>query len=414
MSDVPRSQTDPFEVRSIATPEESEVAAPPSVRSQADPDPAGAASVEVARTRAWVLEAPGSDPVLTEVDLSPPGPEQVLVRIRATGVCASDVHVLDGRLPKPMPFVAGHEAAGEVVAVGAGVDDLAPGAHVVLSILPRCGRCAACTAGRANHCAWAADLAGTGTLDGTSTAWHLPDGRPLHHFNGVSSFAEHIVAPRSGVVEIDPALEFSQAALLGCAVATGVGAVRNAARVAAGDTVAVIGCGGVGLNVIQGARMAGASRIVAVDVDPAKLALAERLGATDTVDAAREDVRTVVPQLVAGGVDHAFDAIGRPSALEDAFAITAAGGAAIAVGLYATDDRITLDAFPLIGERRLLGTYLGGVDPHVDVPALARDALEGRLELEGLIVERALEDLPAAIADLRAGRTLARQVLVLP
>ena len=366
------------------------------------------------RTRAWVLQEPGAPLELTTVALTPPGPEQVLVRIRASGVCASDVHILDGRLPKPMPFVPGHEAAGEVVAVGEGVDDLTEGAHVVLSILPRCGACAACTAGRTNHCTWAADLAATGTLDGTHTAWHLPDGRALHHFNGVSSFAEHVVAPRSGVVEIDPALPFSQAALLGCAVATGVGAVRNAARVAAGDTVAVIGCGGVGLNVVQGARIAGARRIVAVDLDPAKLALAAGLGATDVVDGSEQHVRTVVPQLVAGGVDHAFDAIGHPGALEDAFAITAAGGAAIAVGLYATDAQVTIDAFPLIGERRLVGTYLGGVDPHVDVPALARDALEGRLELGSLLVERAFEELPAAVDDLRAGRTLARQVLRLP
>ncbi len=371
-------------------------------------------SAPVTHTRAWVLEEPGADLARTTLALAPPGPAQVLVRIRATGVCASDVHVMDGRLPKPMPFVPGHEAAGEVVAVGEGVDDLAPGAHVVLSILPRCGVCAACVAGRTNHCTWAADLAATGTLDGAHTAWHLPDGRPVHHFNGVSSFAEHVVSPRSGVVEIDPTLDFSQAALLGCAVATGVGAVRNAARVAAGQTVAVIGCGGVGLNVLQGARMAGARRIVAIDVDTAKLALATELGATDVVDASRQDVRSTVAQLVAGGVDHAFDAIGRPSALEDAFAITAAGGTAIAVGLYATDAQITIDAFPLVGERRLVGTYLGGVDPHVDVPALARDVLEGRLELASLIVERGFEDLPEAVADLRAGRTLARQVLTLP
>ena len=402
MSDPPRSEADPVGLRSIVD--------PGGLRS----DAAARYTTEVTRTRAWVLEQPGGELVLTSVALSPPGPDQVLIRIRASGVCASDVHVMDGRLPKPMPFVPGHEAAGEVVAVGDGVHDLVPGAHVVLSILPRCGTCEACLAGRTNHCAWAADLAGTGTLDGTRTGWHLPDGRALHHFNGVSSFAEHVVSPRSGVVEIDPALPFPQAALLGCAVATGVGAVRNAARVAAGDAVAVIGCGGVGLNVIQGARMAAAGRIVAVDVDGAKLALARELGATDVVDASEQDVRTVVPQLVPGGVDHAFDAIGRPSALEDAFAITAAGGAAIAVGLYATDAQITIDAFPLIGERRLIGTYLGGIDPHLDVPVLARDALEGRLQLRSLIVERGFEDLPAAVADLRAGRTLARQVLILP
>ena len=362
---------------------------------------------------AAVLHEVGGPLVPTRVTLDPPGPGQVLVRIRATGVCASDVHVVDGRLPKPLPFVPGHEAAGEVVAVGPGVDDLAVGAHVVLSILPRCDACPACLAGRPNHCAWAGELAGTGTIDGARTAWHLDDGGPLHHFNGVSSFADHVVAPRSGAIEIDRALPWSSAALLGCAVSTGVGAVRNAAEVAKGDTVAVIGCGGVGLNVILGAVMAGASRIVAIDVNGSALELAAAQGATDTVNARETDTRAEVARLVPGGVDHAFDAIGRPAALEDAFAITAAGGAAIAVGLYATDAKVTIDAFPLIGERRLIGTYLGGGDPQVDIPLLAADVLAGRLPLEQLIVERPFTELNDALDDLRAGRNLARQVLVL-
>jgi S-(hydroxymethyl)glutathione dehydrogenase / alcohol dehydrogenase len=362
---------------------------------------------------AAVLHEAGGPLVPTQVTLDPPGRDQVLVRIRATGVCASDLHVVDGRLPKPLPFVPGHEAAGEVVAVGDGVDDLDVGAHVVLSILPRCETCDACVAGRPNHCAWAGNLAGTGTIDGERTAWHLDTGAPLHHFTGVSSFADHVVAPRSGAIEIDPAVPWSSAALLGCAVSTGVGAVRNAAGVAAGDTVAVIGCGGVGLNVILGAVMAGAARIVAIDVDTAALALAAQLGATDTIDARESDTRTEVARLVPGGVDHAFDAIGRPAALEDAFAITAAGGAAIAVGLYATDAKVTIEAFPLIGERRLIGTYLGGGDPQVDIPALAADVLAGRLPLEQLIVERPFADLNDALDDLRAGRSLARQVLIL-
>lgn len=363
------------------------------------------------RTTAAVLYRAGTPLAFTDVELADPGHEQVLVRVRATGVCASDVHVADGRLPKPLPFVPGHEAAGEVVAIGSGVDDLQIGAHVVLSILPRCLRCEACLAGRTNHCVWGGTLAGTGTIDGTRTAWHLPDGTPLHHFNGVSSFADHVVVPRSGAIAVDPEISFSTAALLGCAVSTGVGAVRNAAGVAPGQTVAVIGCGGVGLNVIQGARMAGASRIVAVDVDDAKLGLATEVGATDTVDARHLDVTTEVLRLVAGGVDHAFDAIGRPEALQDAFAMTAPGGTAIAVGLFATDARITIGAFPLIGERKLVGTYLGGGDPHVDIPLLAADVRSGALLLDELIVERPFAEVNAALDDLRAGRVLARQVL---
>ena len=363
------------------------------------------------RTTAAVLHHVGQPLELTELELRDPGPGQVQVRIRATGVCASDLHILDGRLPKPLPVVPGHEAAGEVVAVGPGVDDLAIGAQVVLSILPRCLACDACRAGRTNLCSWGGELAATGTLDGQLTGWHLDDGSSVHHFNGVSSFATEVLVPRSGAVEVDPAVPAAVAALLGCAVSTGVGAVRNAAQVRPGQTVAVIGCGGVGLNVVQGARMAGASRIVAVDVDDDKLALARRLGATDTVDARGDAVRTTVTALVDGGVDHAFDAIGRPEALGDAFAVTAPGGTAVAVGLYATDAQVTLPAFPLVGERRLVGTYLGGVDPHVDIPRLAADHLGGRLRLSDLVVERPFDEVNDALDELRAGRVLARQVL---
>ncbi len=363
------------------------------------------------KTTAAVLHAAGDPLELTGVELADPGPDQVLVRVRATGVCASDLHIVEGRLPKPLPIVPGHEAAGEVVGTGPGVDDLRVGAHVVLSILPRCLACPACRSGRTAHCAWGGGLAATGTLDGASTAWRLPDGTPLHHFNGVSSFSEYVVVPRSGAIEVDPVLPFSAAALLGCAVMTGVGAVRNAARVAPGQTVTVIGCGGVGLNVVQGARMAGAARIVAVDVDEAKLDLARRVGATDTVDARGRDVPAEVMRLVPGGVDHVFDAIGRPAALQDAYAMLAPGGTAVAVGLYALDDTITLPAFPLIGERRLVGTYMGGADPHVDVPLLAADVLSGALRLDELITERPFAEVNEAIDDLRHGRSLARQVL---
>lgn len=362
-------------------------------------------------TTAAVLHELGTPLAFTDVTLADPGPAQVLVRIRATGVCASDLHIVEGRLPKPLPLVPGHEAAGEVVAVGPGVTDLTVGAHVVLSILPRCLRCSACRAGQTAHCSWGSHLATTGTIDGERTAWTLPDGSPLHHFNGVSSFADHVVVPRSGAVEIDPSLPFASAALLGCAVTTGVGAVRNAAGVAAGQTVAVIGCGGVGLNIVQGARMAGAARIIAVDVDERKLALARQLGATDRIDARGTDVPAAVRQLTGTGVDHAFDALGRPEVLQDAWAMTSSGGTAVAVGLYATDDSITIPAFPLIGERRLVGTYMGGGDPHVDVPRLTADVLAGSLLLDELIVERPFAEANEALDDLRAGRTLARQVL---
>lgn len=373
---------------------------------------AAAGSAAPRRVTAAVLHQAGGPLELTEVTLGPPGPAEVLVRIRATGVCASDVHVIDGRLPKPLPFVPGHEAAGEVVAVGADVVDLAIGTQVVLSILPRCDRCDACRRGRGNLCSWGGGLAATGTIDGHRTAWTLDDGRPLHHFNGVSSFADHVVAPRSGVVPVDAEVPAHVAALLGCAVSTGIGAVRNAAAVAPGETVAVIGCGGVGLNVVLGAVLAGASRIVAIDRNPDSLALARELGATDVVDASTQHVKGAVRAAVRGGVDHAFDAIGRPEALQDAFAMLAPGGTAVAVGLYATDATVTLDAFPLIGERRLVGTYLGGADPQVLIPELAQDVLAGRLPLDAMVQRRAFREVNDAVTDLRAGRSRARQVLV--
>jgi S-(hydroxymethyl)glutathione dehydrogenase/alcohol dehydrogenase len=363
------------------------------------------------RVNAAVLHEHGVAPTWTEVTLDDPRDAEVLVRVRATGVCASDVHVIDGRLPKPLPVVPGHEAAGEVVAVGPGVDHLGVGDHVVLSILPRCDTCAACRAGRGNHCSWAGVLAATGTLDGHRTAWHLDDGTPLHHFTGVSSFADHVVVPASGAIAVEASVPWSTAALLGCAVTTGIGAVRHAAGVRPGQRVAVIGCGGVGLNVVQGARLAGASRIVAVDLDPASLALARRLGASDTVDGRRRDVAAAIGALLPGGVDHAFDAVGRPEALRAAFQALAPGGTAVAVGLYAVDDEVALPVFPLIGERRLVGTYLGGGDPRLDVPALAAQVLAGELRLDELVVERPAHELADAVAELREGRTLARTVL---
>lgn len=360
--------------------------------------------------RAAVCTAVGGPVVVREVELRDPGPGEVLVRIAATGVCASDVHVVDGALPKPMPIVPGHEAAGRVAALGDGVDDLDVDDHVVLSILPWCDACDACRRGQRRACAWAAELAATGTLGDGRTALSV-DGAPLHHFTGVSSWAEYAVVPRTGAVRITDDLPSTHAALLGCAVATGFGAVRSAAGVAPGQAVAVIGCGGVGSNVVQAARLAGADPLIAVDRNPAALRLAERLGATHTVVADHHPVDQLIRDAAPDGVDHCFEVLGRPSTVEAAWRALAPGGQATVVGLLPAASTVTLDAFPLISERRLVGTYLGGLEPDRDLPAFAAAAAAGQIELASLVEEIELEELPAAVDRLRAGRVTARQVV---
>jgi S-(hydroxymethyl)glutathione dehydrogenase/alcohol dehydrogenase len=370
------------------------------------------------KIRAAVCAAVGGPLEIREVDLRAPGPDEILVRIGATGVCASDLHVIDGSLPKPMPIVPGHEAAGRVAALGhrasdAGSDDLVVGDHVVMTILPWCGRCRACRAGHRRTCAWAAELATTGTLRDGGTALRI-DGSPLHHFTGVSSWAEYAVVPRTAAVRVPRDLPLTQAALLGCAVATGFGAVRRAARVRMGQSVAVIGCGGVGLNVVQAARLADAAPLIAVDRNPAALELAAEFGATHTLLADDRPADVAIVQVAPAGVDHAFEVLGRPETVEAAWRATGAGGQTTVVGLLPVDAQVRLDAFALISEKRLVGTYLGGVEPARDIPPLAAAAAAGEIVLAPLIEEIALDDLPAAVERLRSGAVPARQVVTMP
>lgn len=370
------------------------------------------------KVRAAVCAAIGGPLEIREVDLREPGPDEVLVRIGATGVCASDLRVIDGSLPKPMPIVPGHEAAGRVAALGPWAgdpssDDLVVGDHVVVTILPWCGRCRACRAGHRRACEWAAELAANGTLGNGATALRI-DGRPLHHFTGVSSWAEYAVVHRTAAVRVPPDLPLTQAALLGCAVATGFGAVRSAARVGTGQSVAVIGCGGVGLNVVQAARLAGAAPLIAVDRNPAALELAAAFGATHTLLAGELPADVLIAEVVPAGVDHAFEVLGRPETVEAAWRATGAGGQTTVVGLLPVDAQVRLDAFALISEKRLVGTYLGGVEPARDIPPLARAAAAGDIVLAPLIREITLDDLPAAVERLRIGIVTARQVVTMP
>lgn len=365
------------------------------------------------RIKAAVLPAPAQAVEVRDVDLAEPKAGEVLVRIGGSGLCASDLNAVDGkRRLVPFPAVLGHEAAGVVEAVGPGVQRVGRGDHVVVTILPSCGHCPNCLTGRPNHCTVAADAMSAGNLlEGSS---RLRDGEQrLNHFLTVSSFAECAVVAESNLTVIDAAMPLDRAALIGCAVLTGFGAVQNTAKVKRGDRVAVFGCGGVGLSAIQGARIAGADQIIAVDLQPNKLELARALGATHTVDAGQPDVPEAVRQATDNrGVDHAFEAAGRSETIEQAWQSLAVGGMVTVIGTLKTGSKLTLDAAPLIEEKRIGGCYLGSSSPARDIPALVTLYLDGELRLDELVSRRiGLTDLNDAFDRLRAG-TEARQVVV--
>jgi S-(hydroxymethyl)glutathione dehydrogenase/alcohol dehydrogenase len=348
------------------------------------------------------------------VDLADPRPGEVRVKIAAAGVCHSDLHVTTGAWDVPAPVVLGHEGSGVVTAVGEGIDDLEPGDHVVLSWVPGCGECRYCRAGRPAQCSLVANVvAGRGTLyDGTT---RLSNERgTIHHYLGVSSYAEQVVVPRSGAIKVRKDAPLEDIAIVGCAIATGVGAVRNTAGVQAGSTVAVIGCGGVGLACVQGARLAGAARIVAVDVVSEKLELATKLGATDTIDAAATgDVVAAMREIEAEGYDYVFDAIGKIATTEQAIAALGLGGAAVIVGLPPQGERASFDPLALAeGDQRILGSNYGSAVPERDIPALVDEVMAGNLDLASMISgRRPLDEAAAALDDLAAGHAL-RQLLI--
>jgi S-(hydroxymethyl)glutathione dehydrogenase/alcohol dehydrogenase len=363
------------------------------------------------KTRAAVLWRAREPVEILEVDLAPPQAGEVLVEMAACGVCASDVHVVDGELPEPLPIVLGHEAAGVVAETGPGVEHLEPGDHVVLALVPSCGRCRPCRRGRPNFCELGGRMAATGTLaDGTSRL--SVNGTTLHHFNSVSSLAEHAVVPESAAVAIRRDVPLEIAALFGCAVVTGYGAVVNTARVAPGSSVAVWGCGGVGLNVVQAARLAGAATIVAIDVDREKLAAAARFGATSLVAAQEEDPVRAVREATGLGADYAFEAIGREDTVRQAWEAARAGGTVVVVGMIPKGQTLTIDPWHFIYEKTLKGCFLGSARIGIDIPRLADLYADGRFQLDELVSRRlTLDELPGALDRLRAGEGI-RQVVV--
>jgi S-(hydroxymethyl)glutathione dehydrogenase/alcohol dehydrogenase len=353
--------------------------------------------------RAAVLQAPNADLVVEQLDLAHPGPGEVLVRYGASGVCHSDLHCVDGEWTVPLPLVLGHEGAGVVEAVGDGVTGVAPGDHAVLSWRYPCGHCRACARGRAWACA--NSKMNDCTLDDGTLRFSRDDGDGVYQYLSVGTFAEAAVVPQNAVVPIPREVPFDVACLIGCGVTTGVGAVVNTARVEAGASVCVIGCGGVGLSVVMGAALAGAHPIIAVDVEEAKLEQARELGATHLVradDTTRKQVRAIVP----GGVDYAFEAIGLKATVELMPKLLCLGGTAVMVGMTPEGVQVAFSGFlvPELGHS-ILGSNYGSSVPAVDFPRLARLYLAGKLPVDKLITRRIeLGEVNDAFADMRARR----------
>jgi alcohol dehydrogenase len=373
------------------------------------------------KIRAAVLETIGAPQpfdenrplTIEELELDPPGDHEVLVQIRAAGLCHSDLSVIDGNRPRPVPMALGHEAAGVVKAVGAGVTDLSPGDHVVTVFVPSCGHCSPCAEGRPALCEPAAVANNAGTLVGGEHRLHRADGTPVNHHLGVSAFADHAVVSRHSLVRIDPDLPFHHAALFGCAVLTGVGAAINSADIKAGQTVAVIGLGGVGLNSVLGALVAGAGQVIAIDLDEDKLAMARSLGASAGINAADEDCVSQVKALTNGGVDCAIEMAGSEKALELAYQLTRRGGTTVTGGLAHPDRKVSIQQVSLVAEERTLkGSYVGSCVPVRDVARYVSLFRQGRLPVDKLLSDTlTLDEINEGFERLANGKAI-RQVIL--
>ncbi|RVI60904.1 alcohol dehydrogenase [Sinorhizobium medicae] len=341
------------------------------------------------------------------IELDPPGPDELLVKIGAAGLCHSDLSVINGDRPRPVPMVLGHEAAGTVEVVGSNVHDLAAGDRVVMSFMPSCGHCLPCAEGRPALCLPGAEANGKGTLLSGERRLHCQD-VPVNHHLGVSGFADYSVVSRQSVVKIEADLPLVEAALFGCAVLTGVRAIVNTCRVRPGESVAVVGLGGVGLAALLGAVAAGAERIVAVDLAEDKLKLALSLGATDTVLAADSDAAEKIRLATRGGVDHAVEAAGSAKAFELAYHITRRGGLTVSAGLAHPSSQISIPAVSLVAEERSMrGSYMGSCVPARDIPRFIALYQRGRLPVDRLLSSTGpLEEINEAFDLLDQGRVI--------
>lgn len=351
----------------------------------------------------WEANAPMT---IENIDIGKPGPREVLIRTTYAGICHSDLHFADGVFAHPMPLVPGHESAGIVEAVGENVTYVRPGDHVVTCLSVFCGTCPQCVTGHPNLCESPDVKLPAGKAE---RLWQK--GKLVHQFTNLSSFAEQMLVHENAVAKINPDIPLDRAALVGCGVLTGCGAVFHAAKVKPGSTVAVIGCGGVGLSVVNGAAIAGAARIIAVDTLDSKLEIARKLGATDTVNASLEDPVAAVLEMTKGGVPYAFEALGIPKTAEQAFAMLKPGGVATVLGMFAPGTRLALEASLFIKDRKIQGSSMGSNQFRVDIPYLLELYMQGRLQLDHLISGKIpLSRINEAFANLRTG-TSVRQLI---
>jgi alcohol dehydrogenase len=350
---------------------------------------------------------------IQEVELDGPGPGEVLVEIRAAGLCHSDLSVLEGLRKRPLPVVGGHEGAGVVREVGVGVVGFSPGDHVAMAAVAGCGQCRVCRAGRPGLCKVVTGARNEGLLGTGHRRLRLPDGGRLNHYSGVSVYAQYSVTTPASLIKVDPAVPLDIAALFGCAIVTGAGAVFNSARVRAGTSVAVIGLGGVGLTSVMAAREAGAAMIIGIDVLPGKFDLARVCGATHCLDARQADFVQQLMDLTDGGVDYAFEVSGHPAAMATAQAITVRGGEVIGVGVGRAETAFPVPHLAWVCEERVLrGSFMGGGVPQQDVPRYVDLFRQGRLPVDKLRSGQIpFEQLNAAFDRLDAG-TVIRQVLL--
>jgi alcohol dehydrogenase len=348
---------------------------------------------------------------IEEVTLDPPGPNEVLVKIGGAGLCHSDLSVMNGARPRPEPLVLGHEGAGSIVEVGSAITDIAQGDHIVFQFSPSCGRCRRCMEGRPQVCEVGAKAKAAGDLMGGGRRIADADGNRIAHHTGVSCFAEYAVADRGPVVVIDKDLPLHEASLFGCAVMTGVGAVINTARILPGDTVAIIGLGGVGLNGVLGAKLAGAETIIAVDIADDKLGLARQFGAAQTIDASEAGHAEQVRDLTNGGVDFAIDLAGVIPAMKTAYEITRYGGTVVTAGLSPSTAEFSFIQSNLVAEEKAIkGSYMGSCVPVRDIPRFISLYRQGRLPVDKLISRQVgLNDLNEGFDRLQNGEAI-RQI----
>ena len=357
--------------------------------------------------KAAVLREVGKPLLIEDVQVSKPGPHEVLIQTSAAGVCHSDLHFQNGSYFYPMPAVLGHESAGVVEQVGAEVRYVAPGDHVITCLSVFCGHCDYCLRGRPALC----QKEGLRRAPDAEPRLHQ-DGEPMNQFLDLSSYAEQMLVHENAVVKVTKDMPLDRAALVGCGVTTGLGAVLNSAAVPAGSSVAVIGCGGVGLSAIQGARIAGAARIVAVDMVDSKLELARTFGATDTVNGSDGEAVAKVKDMTDGGVEYAFEAIGLKVTAEQAFAMIRPGGTATIIGMIPLGQTVEVPGVDFLSEKKLQGSLMGGASFRVEMPRYVDLYLQGRLNLDDLVSQRLkLEQVNKAFEDMERGE-VARSVIV--